>query len=408
MSLIDSYKVVTVTHHDLNVHEIANFYINPTDGKSKDDIISKLTNSHEITELIYLETCNRVSYIIYGLSEIDEKWLQDFFLDINPHLDSAISDSLKKFVTIYEGEQAVKHVFELASSMDSLVVGEREIFSQLRAAYNHCYELGTTGDFLRVLENTTVTTAKKIYSNTKIGEKALSIVSLAIRAMMERQPNHNQKILLVGSGETNSLVGKFLKKYNFQNVEIYNRSLDNAKTLSQRLDAPSFHLKDLIKAHDFDIIFICTSAQKVIIDLPLYQKMLNGDTSNKVIIDLSIPRNVSEEVVDFCNVDYIDIQCLKNIAEENLAFRKSELSKARPIIREELNAFRKKLQKRQIEKAISKLPTELSNIKDKAINIVYQKRMTELPDEVKVLVMEMMDYMEKKCVASTMRMSKEI
>ena len=408
MSLIDSYKVVTVTHHDLNVHEIANFYINPTDGNSKDDVISKLKHSHEISELIYLETCNRVSYIIYGQSEIDDKWLQDFFFDINPHLDSAISNSLKKFVTIYEGEQAVKHVFELASSMDSLVVGEREIFSQLRAAYNHCYKLRTTGDFLRILENTTVTTAKKIYSNTKIGEKALSIVSLAIRAMMERQPNHNQKILLVGSGETNSLVGKFLKKYNFQNVEIYNRSLDNAKSLSQMLDAPSFHLKDLTTAHDFDIIFICTSAQKVIIDLPLYQKMLNGDTSNKIIIDLSIPRNVSEEVVDFCNVDYIDIQGLKNIAEENLAFRKNELSKARPIVREELNAFRKGLQKRQIEKAISKLPGELNSIKDKAINVVYQKRMGELPEEAKELVMEMMNYMEKKCVASTMRMSKEI
>lgn len=408
MSLIDNYKVITVTHHNLNVHEIGNFYIHPTEGQSKNEVILNIKKSNGITELIYLETCNRVSYIIYGNADIDKEWMQNFFAIINPDLDQHIRKSLQKFVTIYEGEQAIKHVFELASSMDSLVVGEREIFSQLRAAYKHDYELGTTGDFLRLLENMTVATAKTIYNKTKIGEKALSIVSLAVRALLERQPDPSQKVLLIGSGETNSLVGKFLKKYNFKNVEIYNRSLDNATSLSQLLDAPSHHLNELSEAHDFDIVFICTSAQKVIIDLPLYKKMLNGNIDKKIIIDLSIPRNVSEEVVDYCNVEYIDIQSLKDIAEENLAFRKNELKKARPIIREQLSAFRRRLHNRQIEKAMSKLPHELSSIKDRALQSVYKKRVEALPDEAKDLVMEMMDYMEKKCVASTMRLSKEI
>ena len=253
-----------------------------------------------------------------------------------------------------------------------------------------------------------VVTAKQIYSETKIGERALSIVSLAIRTMLEKIDGNGQKVLLIGSGETNQLVGKFLKKYKFSNIEIYNRTIDNAKTLAETLGASSLHLSQLSEARDFDIIIICTSANRVVIDLPLYQKMLSGDQSKKIIIDLAVPRNVGEDVVNYSNVDYIDIQNLKALAEENLAFRKAELSKARPIVQLQLQAFRKKLHLRQFEKAISKLPVELTHVKDRAINVVYKKRINELPAEAQELVVEMMDYMEKKCVASTIKLSREL
>jgi len=404
MSLIESYKVITVTHHNLDVQEIGSFYIQNED---KNSVIAGLKLKYNIDEFLYLETCNRVSYVLYTGLEIDQNFLDSFFYDINPQLKD-VSGSVQKFVSIYEGESAVKHVFEMASSMDSMVVGEREIFSQFRSAYSQSRSSGFTGDFLRLLENSAVVTAKQIYSETKIGERALSIVSLAIRTMLEKINGHGQKVLLVGSGETNQLVGKFLKKYKFSNIEIYNRTIDNAKTLAETLSASSLHLSQLSEARDFDIIIICTSANRVVIDLPLYKKMLSGDQSKKIIIDLAVPRNVGEDVVNYSNVDYIDIQNLKALAEENLAFRKAELSKARPIVQSQLQAFRKKLHLRQFEKAISKLPVELTNVKDRAINVVYKKRINELTAEAQELVVEMMDYMEKKCVASTLKLSREL
>jgi glutamyl-tRNA reductase len=404
MSLIESYKVITVTHHNLDVQEIGSFYIQNED---KNTVIADLKLKYNIDEFLYLETCNRVSYVLYTGLEIDQDFLDSFFYDINPQLKD-VSGSVQKFVSVYEGESAVKHVFEMASSMDSMVVGEREIFSQFRSAYDQSRSSGFTGDFLRLLENSAVVTAKQIYSETKIGERALSIVSLAIRTMLEKIDGNGQKVLLIGSGETNQLVGKFLKKYKFSNIEIYNRTIDNAKTLAETLGASSLHLSQLSEARDFDIIIICTSANRVVIDLPLYQKMLSGDQSKKIIIDLAVPRNVGEDVVNYSNVDYIDIQNLKALAEENLAFRKAELSKARPIVQLQLQAFRKKLHLRQFEKAISKLPVELTHVKDRAINVVYKKRINELPAEAQELVVEMMDYMEKKCVASTIKLSREL
>lgn len=404
MSLIGSYKVITVTHHNLDVQEIGSFYIQNED---KNTVIKDLKFKYNIDEFLYLETCNRVSYVLYTGLEIDQNFLDSFLYDINPQLKD-VSGSVQKFVSVYEGESAVKHVFEMASSMDSMVVGEREIFAQFRSAYDLSRSSGFTGDFLRLLENSAVVTAKQIYSETKIGERALSIVSLAIRTMLEKIEGNGQKVLLVGSGETNQLVGKFLKKYKFTNIEIYNRTIDNAKTLAETLGAPSLHLSQLSEARNFDIIIICTSANRVVIDLPLYQKMLSGDQSKKIIIDLAVPRNVGEDVVEYSNVDYIDIQNLKALAEENLAFRKAELSKARPIVQLQLQAFRKKLHLRQFEKAISKLPVELTHVKDRAINVVYKKRINELPAEAQELVVEMMDYMEKKCVASTLKLSREL
>lgn len=407
MSLVDQYKVITVTHHNLNIDEIGNFYILKDQSNGIDPTIQKLKGQFDIGEIIYLETCNRVSYIFHGNKNIDEDFLSSFFKIVNPRLTSSIIDSINKFVSFYEGESAIKHVFELASSMDSLVVGEREIFGQFRSAYSKAKELEYTGDYMRLLEQATVNTAKQIYSETKIGEKPLSVVSLAFKALMERQPSKDGKVLLVGAGETNMLVGKFLKKYGFNNIEIYNRSLDNASELSNYLQAPAYHLNDLHNVKNFDILIVCTAANKHIINLPLYKKIVGSDKSSKLVIDLSVPRNVEEDLLDIFNIDYIDIESLKTIAERNLAFRKEELNKAQPIIQARLKVFLKNLQTRQIEKALSHLPNEVKAVKERAIHQVYKKRLSALEPEAQSLVMEMMDYMEKKCISAPIKLSLE-
>ena len=287
MSLTSNYKVITVTHHNINVNEIGHFYLNVGDDDRVNKGISLLKSQFNIQECQYLETCNRVTYILYADLDIDNKFLADFFETINPNLKTETLQSISKFVSVYEGDKAIKHVFELASSMDSLVVGEREIFRQYRNAYSQCKDMGHISDNLRLLENSTVGTAKEVYHSTKIGEKPLSIVSLSMAALLKKQLKPSSKVLLVGAGETNSLVAKFLKKYDFSDIKIYNRSLHNAKELSDEIGATSYNIDKLSQVNgQFDIIIICTSANKVVIDAELYEKMLAGDTNEKVIICL--------------------------------------------------------------------------------------------------------------------------
>ena len=409
MSLLQPYKVITVTHHNLNVQEIGHFYLH---GEGEDRItkgIQRLKDTFGFQELHYIETCNRVSYITFGGEEVTPTFLQDFFKVANPNFSDDALMTIDKFAVILEAEKAVQHVFELASSMDSLVVGEREIFRQYRQAYESCRAQGHIGDKLRLLEKATVKTAKEVYNSTKIGEKPLSIVSLAMQALLKRQEQVDSKVILVGGGETNTLVAKFLKKYNYSNIRIYNRSLHNAQALAQSIGAESFHIQDLQDLNgDFDIIFICTSANKVIIDQALYSQMLGGDQNEKVIIDLAVPRNVSYQVVDENEVHYIDIESLKKLSEANLEFRKQEVEKARPIIANNINAFRDLVQQRQIEKAMSSVPVEIKAIKARALNEVYRDRIDLLDTDSKALLMEMMDYMEKKCVSVPIKLAKKV
>jgi glutamyl-tRNA reductase len=408
MSLIDNYKVITVTHHNLNISEIGNFYVKVEEQENPYIRLKKVNANFQIQECVYLETCNRVCYIFFGNLEMTNEFLKDFFNKINPSLDQTTLNGINSFVDVYEGECAIKHVFELASSMDSLVVGEREIFRQLRTGFNHSRNHGLSGDYLRILEKSTVETAKKIYSSTKIGEKALSVVSLAVQSLLEMEKSKDQRVLLIGTGETNSLVGKFLKKYQMLNVTIYNRSLDNAKGLSDFLSAKSFHLNELKNANgQFDTIIICTSANKHVIDEKLYRTMLNGDQSKKLIIDLAVPRNVSEKVIESYDVNYIDINSLKSLSENNLCHRKSEMAKAKPIIKKEIAEFRDLFQRRLLEKALSSVPVEIKKMKEKAVGQIYNKRIAELDDSSKILLMEMMDYMEKKCISIPIKAAKE-
>ena len=408
MSLTSSYKVITVTHHNINVNEIGHFYINIKGVEDRVDTgIALLKSKFNIQECQYLETCNRVAYIFYGDVTIDDAFLEAFFKTVNPELEAKTLLSIAKFVSTYEGTEAIRHVFELASSMDSLVVGEREIFRQYRNAYSKCRQMGHISDNLRMLENATVGTAKAVYHSTKIGEKPLSIVSLSMSALLKKQLKPSSKVLLVGAGETNSLVAKFLKKYDFSDIKIYNRSLNNAKELSDEIGATSYNIDELAQVNgQFDVIIICTSANRVVIDEDLYDQMVAGNQDEKVIIDLAVPRNVSAGVVDNYNVHYIDIESLKKISEANLEFRKREVEKARPIIKLRIQSFKNLYRNRLLERALSKVPSEINKVKDRALNNVYKQRIEELDPNSQALLLEMMDYMEKKCIAVPIKLAR--
>jgi len=129
--MLDHYKVITITHHDLNVNELDKFVV-------KDDlatVFNKLQDSLQIEELQYLSTCNRVSFIFYYQSELTDDFVQQFLSIINPELIEEDFTQILKFVKRIEEADAVEHIFSVASSLDSLVIGEREIIRQFKDSY---------------------------------------------------------------------------------------------------------------------------------------------------------------------------------------------------------------------------------------------------------------------------------
>ncbi len=405
--MLSNFKLITVTHHKLNVNELDKFVIKYNDEAELGSKLKNLKSQLDLEELYYLATCNRVQILIFDNKEIDLPFCKEIFKNINPNLQSADFEQAEKFIDIHHGLDAIDHIFSVCSSIDSLVVGEREIIRQYRQAYEKCHSLGITGDNLRLVDKFTVQAAKDVYANTKIGEKPVSIVSLAIQKLLQADLNRDARIILVGAGETNKLVGKFLKKYEFSNITIFNRSLDNAKKLSDTLNARAYHLSELAEYKEgFDCIISCTGSPDIIISASSYPGLLNGEQDEKLIIDLAVPNNVDKVIATEYLAKLIDIEQLRILANENLAYRKDEVVEAREILKMHVQNFDKIYQQRQIEKALTQLPPQIKAVKERALEQVYKKEIEELEPEAQKLIAEMMDYMEKKCVGIPMKVAR--
>lgn len=387
------------------MENIGKFVIPDAEGEVLRGRLEHLKKEFELEELFYLATCNRVMYVVYSDKKLDEAFQREFFQEVNPLINyDLIGPKIKHF----RGDDALKHLLQVSASIDSMVVGEREILRQLRESYDQCAKWNLTGDNLRLAFRLAIESGKKVYAQTKIGEKPVSIVSLAVQKLREAHLPKNSRILMVGAGQTNRLVAKFLKKMNFPNITVFNRSLNKAKQVASIMDAKAYALSELPKYEEgFDCLIVCTGSTKSIISPALYQHLLQGDTDEKLVIDLSIPYNVSEEVVKNFPIKYIEIEGLKVLAHENHNFRKLEITKANELIDNKLLKFQEIYQHRQIARAMSRVPAEIKAVKQKALNEVFQDDLANLDADTRQLFETMMNYMEKKCIGIPMRAAKE-
>ena len=409
MSKLKSYKLLTVTHKTANLKRIGDYVLKVEETRQLKLKIDELKKRFGFEELLYVATCNRVMYLFTGETIVDDTFVEEFFTYINPSLFTNSPSSVLSEVSNYQGVEALSHIYEVASSIDSLVVGEREILRQLRDAYDQCSRWKVTGDKIRLLMRFVVSAAKSVYSNTRIGEKPVSVVSLAAKKLLESKFPRNSKILLIGAGQTNTLVSKFLLKYQFNYVTVFNRNLERAKSLANKFGWDYQRLEDLENyKKGFDIIIICTGATKPIVTKSLYEKLLNGDEHRKLIIDIAVPHNVSCDVVTNFNTQYIEIEDIKALAKKNLAFRENEVGKAKELLAKEIEDFEGYYKERQVEIAMRSIPKEIKAVKSKAMNEVFKKEVEALDDNTRALMERMLTYMEKKCISIPMKVAKNV
>jgi len=407
--MLDSYKVITVTHKRINLKNISDFVVHPSDDQPIADRLHELKGMFQLQEVFYLSTCNRVLFLISVDQDLGYDFVRAFLTAVNPSLSSTILAHIEDSVSLYQGLDAVKHLFEVASSIDSLVIGERQILGQLREAYEFCRKEELTGDRTRILMDAAVQAAKSVYSQTKIGDKPVSVVSLAIRKLLNTGLPKSARILLVGAGQTNELVAKFLAKHQYDNVTIFNRSLDKARTLAETVDGKAFSLEQIPDYHGgFDCMIVCTGSKRAIIDLQRFQYLLGSERNKKIVIDLAIPHNVEQEVIDTFNPTYIEIEGLRHLADENIAFREKEVQRARELLKDMIEGFPATIKQRQLEIAMRAVPSEIKAVKAKALNEVFRKDLDSLDETTLALVERMMTYMEKKCIGIPMKAAREI
>jgi glutamyl-tRNA reductase len=407
--MLAGYHLITLTHRDAPLEDISKSAIIADGPQSLKEQLFSLKRKMDWEELMYVSTCNRVMYFFYSQSVTPEYITQALLESIRLDLSATQVSSIASKMQVMHGAAAIQHVFEVASSIDSLVVGEREILRQMRQAYEQCAEWQLTSDNIRLAMRSTIETAKEIYTNTSIGEKSVSVVSLAFEAMMKQKIAKDARFLIVGAGQTNNLFSKFLLKKGFTNVAVFNRSIEKASEIAKNFDGKCFLLSELEHySEGFDVMVVCTASSEAIINTDIYQKLLSGEKTTKVVIDLSVPNNVAQQVVENFPIKYIDIESLRDTAQKNQQYRAQESEKGKHIITRRLAEYRQLWHERQVEISLQHIPAEIKAVKEKALTEVFRKDFELLAPEAQTLLLQMLDYMEKKCVAIPMKAMKSI
>jgi glutamyl-tRNA reductase len=404
--MLDGYHILTLTHRDASLESLANA-IAPADHTA--NALQQLKSDLGWEELFYLATCNRVTYLFYTQEPLNEQAPLTLLETLRPELPVEIQEKTARQMRLLHGADAISHLLEVAASMDSLVVGEREIIRQIRQAYEQNRAWNLTGDHLRLLLEFTVETAKEVYTHTGIGRRALSVVALAFGELQKNSLPANARILMIGAGETNALFAKFLAKTPIKNVTIFNRTFEKARQIADANGWRAFPLNELpYYSEGFDALIVCTGATEAIVTPTLYQSMLAGETGRKVVVDLSIPHNVARETVEQFPLQYIEIEGLKEVAGQNLAYREKERNRAETLIQERVYAFRDRWHERQVERSLAHIPDEVRAVKERALQTVFGEEFARLDPETQDLVQRMLGYMEKKCVAIPIKAAKAI
>jgi glutamyl-tRNA reductase len=400
-------KVIAFTHKQIELKELGKLVM------CQENLTDKLHHVKQqfgISEIFYLATCNRVEFVMITDHVVDKEFTRQFMGAMHLGLCPVSTGTFLEGVSIYENREALEHLLRMSCSLESLIVGEKEILAQLRKAYEDCKEAGLTGDGLRMFMNCVVKTAKEVYTHTNISKNPISVVSLAYRKLKDLKLCANDaRVLIIGAGETNRNISKYLQKHKFSNFAVFNRTVSKAALLAADLNGEAFTL-DALKTYDkgFDVIITCTSSVEPIITPELYASLLNGETNRKTIVDLAIPNDTHPEVLEKFPVNFIEVHSLNEVAKNNLKERYEELTHAEAIIDENISGFILELKQRRIELAMRQVPEKIKEIRNTAINSVFADEVQGMDQHSRDVLEKVINYMEKKYISVPMIMAKDI
>jgi len=328
------------------------------------DFIDKLT---EVDEIVCLSTCNRVEIIFVTKENLN---IEDKVIDVWCSLCKQDKKMILPYLYRYKDREAVSHIFAVASSLDSMVVGEPQILGQLKDAYKAAVELKTTKSILNRLMHRAFSVAKRIRTETKISHSAVSISYAAVELAKRIFADLNTKYaMLIGAGEMAELAAMHLKNAGVKDIYLVNRTLERAKELAKRFNGKAYPLSELFEMLvSVDIVISSTGAQHTIINYNDMKEIIKKRKYRPMFfIDIAVPRDIDPDVNNLDNVYLYDIDDLKDVVQENLEKRSREAEIARCIINEEVEKFYIWLKALSLDPTIKDLLAKMDEIAKKEI-----------------------------------------
>ena len=335
--------------------------------------LGELIQKNHVEECAIISTCNRVE--IYAVSENLDLCLESI-KEFLSEFHGIPQEQFASHIYYSVGHMAVRHLFNVASSIDSMVVGEPQVLGQVKESYKIAAAQGTVGLILNRLFHTAFFVAKRIRTETGIGSHAVSISYVAVElAKRIFDDLSSRSVMLIGAGEMAEIAAQHLIKAGINDLLIASRKIENADILSSKLNGKSIGIDEIFyHLKDVDIVITATGSQDFILKpnhLKEALKLRNNDPM--FLIDIAVPRDIDPRIEDMTDIYLYDIDDLKNVSEENIKTRKQSLSKAEEIILKVEKSFESWLQGLKAVPAIINLKKRFELIKDNELAKAFDK-----------------------------------
>jgi len=323
-------------------------------------------------EKLILSTCNRTEVYATVSDSTSPDELRDWYAQQH-NIDT---NTLKPYVYQYTDAEAVQHTFRVASGLDSMVLGEPQILGQLKSALKTATEYKATGSKLNRLMQSAFSAAKKVRTETDIGSNPVSVAYAAVSLARQIFGDlSRQTALLIGAGETIELVGRHLQGAGIKHIIIANRSLENAKTLGDALNADIIGLPDIGDHLALaDIVISSTASPIPVIGKGSVEKALKKRKHNPIfMVDIAVPRDIEAEVGELNDIYLYTVDDLQTVVDQNIDARRRAADMAETMVSQETHAFMAWLNAQEQMKHVKNYRRQLESVKQETLNKALQQ-----------------------------------
>jgi glutamyl-tRNA reductase len=335
--------------------------------------LQSLKSRPGVVEACILSTCNRVEITVTTDDPVDAQALVDEFLRESRMVAAA---SIEPYLYRHAGQSAIHHLFRVASSLDSMVVGEPQILGQLKSAYGVAKSQGALCGWLEGLLERAFSVAKRVRSETGIGQMAVSVsyaaVELARKIFGSLQ---NRTVMIAGAGKMSELAARHLRRSGTTHVFVTNRTHERAIEMAKLFQGtPVEYTRFVAMLPEVDILIASSGAPHYILHKDEMQRVISARRNKPMfLIDIAVPRNIEPSVNDLDNVYLYDIDDLQEVVNANLRERLKEAERAEEIVKQEVERMMAHLKVQEITPTIVSLQEELERIRQAEIEKVRRK-----------------------------------
>lgn len=354
----------------------------------------------EIIEAVVLATCNRSElYAVTADESCAVAAVRRFFFDLTGN-----DDSFEKYLYVYKDEECIRHLFRVAASLDSLVLGEGQILSQVKEAYALALEGNATSTILNTLFHRAITTGKRVRTNTRIAWSAVSVSYAAVALAKDVLGTLKKSgVLIFGAGKMAELTAEHLISHGVRKLYIANRHIEKAKAFAARFGGTALAFTDAMqKAADVDVVLTSTGAPHYVVKAwETRRLMATRNQRPLVFIDIAVPRDVDPEVSEIKGVKLFNIDALEAVVDDHIKKRRKEAVEAERIVEEEVISIKRRFQYLSCRPLMALLSDRCERVRCRELQRV-QAKLPELTEDQQRVIEQMTRMIVRKILRAPM------